>query len=169
MIPKTFEENNIEKPNFLSQVKLKPVSQPGEIKSQNDSSVHSQSNKPPIARRNLSPANHPELNLSVQNPTVKNNLPRRTPPSHKPPERNTLSNHTEQDSRPISSPRPGEKKSFLHAYLEAHPDVSDQRLTSKLVPAFNLRLAWLLSLTCSSMLLFFSKLSFLFRALWLTL
>jgi hypothetical protein len=47
--------------------------------------------------------------------------------------------------------------------------VSDQRLTSKLVPAFNLRLAWLLSLTCSSMPLFFSKLSFLFRALWLTL
>lgn len=141
MKPKTFEENNIEKPNFLSQVNLKHVSRPGEIRSQNDSSVHSQSNKPPIARRDLSLANRPELNLPVQNPTVKNNLPRRTPPSYKPPERNTLSNHTEQDSRPIPSTRPEEKKSFIHAYLEAHPEVSDQRLTSKLVPAFNLRLA----------------------------
>lgn len=130
MIPKIFEESNIEKPNFLSQLKLKHVSRPGEISSQNDSSVHSHSNKAPIVRRDLSPVN----------PIVTNNLPRRTPPSHKPPERKTLSNHTEQDSRPIPSPRPGEKKSFLHDYLEAHPEVSDQRLTSKLVPAFNLRL-----------------------------
>ncbi|XP_076104099.1 uncharacterized protein LOC143072862 isoform X4 [Mytilus galloprovincialis] len=125
------DEQNDSSPNFLSQVKLKHVNRPAETVEKEVTSNNPL--QPP--KREPSPLKFGRSSdlsdkNALQNHTGPSFMGQKNDRSVSPqaPGRNF------PPTRPVPNARPTEKKSFLHAYLDKNPEVSNQRIPPKLVP-----------------------------------
>lgn len=125
------DEQNDSSPNFLSQVKLKHVNRPAETVEKEVTSNNPL--QPP--KREPSPLRFGRSSdlsdkNALQNHTGPSFMGQKNDRSVSPqaPGRNF------PPTRPVPNARPTEKKSFLHAYLDKNPEVSNQRIPPKLVP-----------------------------------
>ncbi|VDI42610.1 Hypothetical predicted protein [Mytilus galloprovincialis] len=123
------DEQNDSSPNFLSQVKLKHVNRPAETVEKEVTSNNPL--QPP--KREPSPLKFGRSSdlsdkNALQNHTGPSFMGQKNDRSVSPqaPGRNF------PPTRPVPNARPTEKKSFLHAYLDKNPEVSNQRIPPKL-------------------------------------
>ncbi|XP_063435132.1 B-cell linker protein-like isoform X3 [Mytilus trossulus] len=120
------DEQNDSSPNFLSQVKLKHVNKPAEtVEKEVASNIPLQQPK-----REPSPLKFGRSSESSD----KNALQNHTGPSFMAQKNSQPPGRNFPPTRPVPNARPTEKKSFLHAYLDKNPEVSNQRIPPKLVP-----------------------------------
>ncbi|CAC5356009.1 BLNK [Mytilus coruscus] len=116
--------------NFLSQVKLKHVNNPAETVEKNiTSNIPLQPPKREPSPLKFGRSSELSDKNGLQNHTGPSFMAQKKERSVSPqtPGRNF------PPTRPVPNTRPTEKKSFLHAYLDEHPEVSNQRIPPKLV------------------------------------
>ncbi|XP_071168916.1 B-cell linker protein-like isoform X3 [Mytilus edulis] len=125
------DEQNDSSPNFLSQVKLKHVNRPVDtVEKEVTSNIPLQPPKREPSPLKFGRSSDSSDKNALQNHTGPSFMGQKgeTSVSSQPPGRNF------PPTRPVPNARPTEKKSFLHAYLDKNPEVSNQRIPPKLVP-----------------------------------
>lgn len=127
--PRNSEEEATTTPSFLSQVKLKHVRRPSD-----DGSLKKDINQ--------EPTNHegPMFVKRDASPPVRSNVVPPKPSRTAPVPSNTGNQSVKPPVKPVKPvpvPRPGDKKSFLHAFMDKNPDVANQRIPPMMVQLSN--------------------------------